>query len=173
MSYRRAKREKERRFVICVQTIYVKVSGVWKYLYRAIDRDGNLVDVRLSEHRDMDGTKAFCHQAVKTAGHTPEHVTTDGHDSYPRATEKRWARTSFTVPTRISTIGSTKITAASNSAIIPCADSGTSAQLRASVGPWISSANSSVCVPTCVIISRSTTGILCPWATLMGELMTA
>lgn len=31
---------------------YVKVSGRWRYLYRAIDRDGNLLDSMLSEQRD-------------------------------------------------------------------------------------------------------------------------
>ena len=31
---------------------YVKVSGRWCYLYRAIDRDGNLLDSMLSEKRD-------------------------------------------------------------------------------------------------------------------------
>lgn len=37
----------------------IKVAGVWKYLYRAIDRDGHLVDSMLSEHRDMDAAKRF------------------------------------------------------------------------------------------------------------------
>lgn len=68
-----------------VDETHIKVSGEWKYLYRAIDRDGNLVDVRLNEHRDMDGAKQFFRQAVATVGHAPDRVTTDGHDSYPRA----------------------------------------------------------------------------------------
>ena len=33
---------------------YLKVRGKWVYLYRAIDRDGNLIDARLSEHRDIE-----------------------------------------------------------------------------------------------------------------------
>src|SRR5829696_6691884 len=32
---------------------YLKVRGRWCYLYRAIDRDSNLIDTMLSEHRDM------------------------------------------------------------------------------------------------------------------------
>jgi len=68
-----------------VDETYVKIAGRWWYLYRAIDRDGNLVDVRLNEHRDMDGAKRFFEQAVETVGHAPDRVTTDGHDSYPRA----------------------------------------------------------------------------------------
>jgi putative transposase len=68
-----------------VDETYVKVHGKWCYLYRAIDRDGNLVDSMLSEKRDMDAAKRFFKQAVETVGHAPERVTTDGHDSYPRA----------------------------------------------------------------------------------------
>ena len=68
-----------------VDETYVKVNGQWCYLYRAIDRDGNLVDARLSETRDMDGAQRFFRQAVATVGHGPDRVTTDGHDAYPRA----------------------------------------------------------------------------------------
>ncbi len=32
----------------------VTVKGTWCYLYRAIDRDGNLVDSMVSEKRDME-----------------------------------------------------------------------------------------------------------------------
>ena len=64
---------------------YVKIQGVWCYLYRAIDADGNLVDSMLSIHRDMDAAKRFFAQAREVVGHGPEQVTTDGHDAYPRA----------------------------------------------------------------------------------------
>ncbi|GHO63170.1 hypothetical protein KSC_030950 [Ktedonobacter sp. SOSP1-52] len=68
-----------------VDETYIKVHGKWWYLYRAIDRDGNLVDCMLSEKRNMEAAKCFFRQAVETVGHRPEQVTTDGHDSYPRA----------------------------------------------------------------------------------------
>jgi len=59
-------------------------------LYRAIYRDGNLVDSLLSEHRDMDARVPACGcrffaQAIDVVGHGSERVTTDGHASYPRA----------------------------------------------------------------------------------------
>ncbi len=46
---------------------YVKVDGRWCYLYRAIDRNGHLVDVRLSEvlagEKDSsEGTNVECHE---------------------------------------------------------------------------------------------------------------
>ena len=69
---------------------YVKVNGAWCYLYRAIDREGNLVEVRLSEKRDMAAAQAFFAQAGGRPA-APEQVTTDGHDAYPRAIARRWA----------------------------------------------------------------------------------
>jgi putative transposase len=68
-----------------VDETYVKVQGRWCYLYRAIDKSGALVDVRLSETRDMAAAKAFFRSAKTVNGITPARVTTDRHDSYPRA----------------------------------------------------------------------------------------
>jgi len=68
-----------------VDETYIRVRGQWRYLYRAIDRDGALVDVMLSEHRDLAAAKAFFRSAKTVTGVTPDRVTTDGHDAYPRA----------------------------------------------------------------------------------------
>src|SRR3712207_8253079 len=38
-----------------------------------------------SEHRDMAAAKAFFRSAKAVTGVRPDRVTTDGHDSYPRA----------------------------------------------------------------------------------------
>lgn len=42
---------------------YVKVSGRWTYLYRAIDQHGQVVDVLLSAHRDLAAARTFSHDA--------------------------------------------------------------------------------------------------------------
>ena len=63
----------------------VRVNGTWRYRYRAIDRDGNLVDALLSEKRDMAAAQRFFAQALDVAGGAPAQMTTDGHDAYPRA----------------------------------------------------------------------------------------
>ena len=68
-----------------VDETYLKVRGRWCYLYRAIDRDGNLIDAMFSAHRDMRAAKAFFCSARATMGFRPDRVTTDGHGSYPRA----------------------------------------------------------------------------------------
>ncbi|MEO0804595.1 MAG: IS6 family transposase [Cyanobacteria bacterium J06642_2] len=68
-----------------VDETYVRIRGRWCYLYRAIDSDGNLVDSKLSQKRDMEAAKAFFRQALEVAEQPPEHVVTDGLASYPRA----------------------------------------------------------------------------------------
>src|ERR1700738_2744940 len=68
-----------------VDETYIRIKGKWCYLYRAIDADGNLVDSRLSEKRDMEAAQQFFKRSLAVIGQTPERVTTDGHASYPRA----------------------------------------------------------------------------------------
>ena len=68
-----------------VDETYVKVKGRWCYLYRAIDHDGNLVDSMLSSTRDMAAAQRFFRSALSMTDEIPQQVTSDGHDSYPRA----------------------------------------------------------------------------------------
>ena len=68
-----------------VDETYIKVHGRWCYLYRAIDRDGHLVDSLLSETRNLKAAQRFFRGARAVVGHAPDRVTTDGHDAYPRA----------------------------------------------------------------------------------------
>ena len=42
----------------CDET-YVRVGGSWAYRYRAIDGHGQVVDVLLRAHRDLDSARAF------------------------------------------------------------------------------------------------------------------
>src|ERR1043165_8662162 len=60
---------------------YVKVGGRWRYLYRASDADGQLVDSMRTETRDREAAKRFFQGARGVVGHAPEKVTTDGHDA--------------------------------------------------------------------------------------------
>jgi transposase-like protein len=73
-----------------VDETYVQVAGRCCYLYRAIDRDGNLVDSLLSQTRDLDAAKRCFQRAAQVVGHGPEQVTTDGHPAYPRAIRETW-----------------------------------------------------------------------------------
>lgn len=73
-----------------VDETYVQVQGRPYYLYRAIDRDGNLVDSQLSATRDMAAAKRFLARAVQVVGQCPEQVTTDGHTAYPGPSGRLW-----------------------------------------------------------------------------------
>ena len=55
---------------------YVKISGRWKYLYRAVDRDGNTVDFLLRAKRDHAVARAFFERAIDLHG-VPEKITID------------------------------------------------------------------------------------------------
>src|SRR3954453_19480296 len=76
-----------------VDETYVKVAGEWCSLYRAIDRDGTLVDVYLSETRDMAAAKAFLRSARSVIQVKPEQVTTDGPPAIPGPSPTNSART--------------------------------------------------------------------------------
>jgi putative transposase len=56
---------------------YIVIEGRWCYFYRAIDKEGNLVDVYLSDVRDQAAAEAFFEQAQATTGVTPVQITTD------------------------------------------------------------------------------------------------
>lgn len=55
---------------------YIKVKGQWKYLYRAVDRDGNTVDFLLRARRDKRAAQRYFEQSMVHNG-VPETVTID------------------------------------------------------------------------------------------------
>src|SRR4051794_18902470 len=60
---------------------YLKVKGKWCYL----DREGNLVDSLRSATRDMAAAQRLFCSTLSVVNEAPKQVTTDDHDSYPRA----------------------------------------------------------------------------------------
>jgi transposase, IS6 family len=65
----------------------VNVSGRWTYLYRAIDQHGQVIDVLLSDRRDLAAARRFFIRALR-AGTIPAEVTTDRAPAYPRVLEE-------------------------------------------------------------------------------------
>ena len=64
---------------------YIKLGGRWRYLYRAIDRDGNLLDSMLSGHRDKHAARGFLRRLLDSAGQKPLRMTADKHPAYTKA----------------------------------------------------------------------------------------
>ena len=58
-----------------VDETYVKVAGRWRYLYRAVDQYGQVIDVMLSEQRDTAAARRFFARAL-AQGPAPVEVTT-------------------------------------------------------------------------------------------------
>ncbi|CDH33341.1 IS6 family transposase [Xenorhabdus bovienii] len=55
---------------------YIKIKGQWRYLYRAVDSDGNTVDFLLTTHRDKEAALRFFKKAMRQHGQ-PDGVTMD------------------------------------------------------------------------------------------------
>jgi putative transposase len=55
---------------------YIKVKGIWKYLYRAVDKQGKTVGFLLTAKRDMAAAKRFFDKAMAANG-DPDKVTMD------------------------------------------------------------------------------------------------
>ena len=55
---------------------YVRVAGQWKYLYRAVDRDGATVDFLLTAKRDLAAARRFLERAIGQHG-LPDKITID------------------------------------------------------------------------------------------------
>jgi transposase-like protein len=66
-----------------VDETYVKVNGVWRYVYRAIDQDGQVIDVLVSARRDADSARRFFRRALTMLKLTPSEVVTDAAAIYP------------------------------------------------------------------------------------------
>jgi transposase-like protein len=60
-----------------VDETYIKVRGQWRYLYRAIDSNGDTVEFWFSERRNLAAAKRFLRKALKRHGR-PERIVIDG-----------------------------------------------------------------------------------------------
>ena len=69
-----------------VDETYVKVGKQWKYLYRALDKEGNTIEFMLSAKRDISAAKRFFKKVMR-ADHRrlPFSISVDKHASYPEA----------------------------------------------------------------------------------------
>jgi len=80
-----------------VDETYVKVAGQWRYVYRAIDQFGQVVDVLVSPQRDAKAAHRFFERAIGVTKVAPVEVTTDKAPVYPAVLEDllpvAWHRT--------------------------------------------------------------------------------
>jgi transposase-like protein len=76
---------------------YVKVAGRWRYVYRAIDQFGQVIDVFVSPRRDVTAAHRFFERAIGTTKVAPVEVVIDQAATYPMVLEEllpaAWHRT--------------------------------------------------------------------------------
>ena len=65
-----------------VDETYVKVGGGWRYVYRAIDQFGQVVDVFVSPRRDATAARQFFERAIGSTRVHPVEVVTDRAPTY-------------------------------------------------------------------------------------------
>ena len=82
-----------------VDETYVKVAGQWRYVYRAVDQFGQVIDVVVSPRRDAAAARRFFEQAIGTTRRAPVEVITDKAAAYPAMLEEllpgAWHRTDW------------------------------------------------------------------------------
>jgi transposase-like protein len=66
-----------------VDETYIKINGVWRYVYRAVDQYGQVIDVLVSARRDAQAARRFFQRALSTLKVRPSEVVTDAAAVYP------------------------------------------------------------------------------------------
>ena len=84
-----AKRLKKKRHgfgdTFYIDEVFVKINGVQHYLWRAVDQDGDVIDVYLQKRRDSETAKRFLKKLLKANDGKPWKIVTDKMGSYPVA----------------------------------------------------------------------------------------
>src|SRR6056300_74849 len=68
-----------------IDEVFVKINGKQHYLWRAVDQDGEVVDVYLQDKRDGAAAKRFFRRLLRSHGGEPRKIVTDRLRSYPVA----------------------------------------------------------------------------------------
>jgi putative transposase len=65
-----------------IDEVFVKINGKQHYLWRAVDQDGEVVDVYLRAKRDGTAAKRFFRRLLRSHGNEPRKIVTDKLRSY-------------------------------------------------------------------------------------------
>jgi len=68
-----------------VDELFITIRGERHYLWRAVDQDGDVLDILVTRHRDKRAAKPFFHRVLKRQGQPPLTLVTDKLRSYPAA----------------------------------------------------------------------------------------
>jgi transposase-like protein len=102
-----------------VDETYVKVAGQWRYVYRAIDQFGQVIDVFVSRRRNITAARRFLERAIGVTKVMPVEITSDQAPVYPPVLEELGASRSGTAPIGMAKPGRVALVALASAAILP------------------------------------------------------
>ena len=65
--------------------VFVKIQGEWHYLWRAVDQEGDAIDILVQRNRNARAAKRFFRKLLKGQGSEPWQLVTDKLRSYSAA----------------------------------------------------------------------------------------
>jgi transposase-like protein len=105
-----------------VDETYVKVAGQRRYVHRAIDQFGQVIDVFVSPRRDGRAARRFPERAISTTKVRPSEVVTDRAPTYPMVLRNCYRRPGI-APINMPTTTSKPTTAGSRRGCARCVGS--------------------------------------------------
>jgi len=86
-TYARSLRRKQGRFgdIWHVDEVFITIRGERHYLWRAVDQDGDVIDILVTKRRDRRAAKRFFRKALKHQGQVPWQLVTDKLRTYRAA----------------------------------------------------------------------------------------
>ena len=86
-TYARSLRRKQGRLgdIWCVDEVFITIRGKSHYLWRAVDQDGDVIDILVTKRRDRQAAKRFFRKALKRQGQAPWQLVTDKLRTYRAA----------------------------------------------------------------------------------------
>ena len=68
--------------------VFVRINGQQQYLWRAVDQDGDVIDILVQSRRDQRAAERFLRRLVRRQGKEPFRMITDKLKSYSAAKRK-------------------------------------------------------------------------------------
>ncbi|MFF1442510.1 IS6 family transposase [Streptomyces sp. NPDC058295] len=65
--------------------VFIKINGEQRYLWRAVDQDGNVLDILVQNRRDKAAARRFLRRLIQKTGAVPRVIVTDKLRSYSAA----------------------------------------------------------------------------------------
>ena len=65
--------------------VYLKINGQFQYLWRAVDQEGQVIDVLVQSERNAHAAERFFRKILRTEGQLPRRIVTDRLGSYATA----------------------------------------------------------------------------------------